>query len=60
MLAMGKTAWGKWMPRSGLLMSRKGTGGVMLRSLKCLLITSQKYALRKPSHSCKHEPITHT
>ena len=54
MLAMGKTAWGKWMPRRGLLMSRKGTEGVMLRSLKWRRITSQKYALRKPSHSCAH------
>lgn len=56
MLAMGKTACGKWMPRRGLLRSRKGTGGVMIRSLKCRLMTSQKYALRKPSHSCASCP----
>ena len=41
---MGKTAWGKRTPNEGLLVSTKGTGGVMQRSLKCLLSTSQIYA----------------
>ena len=39
---MGKIEWGKWTPRMGLLVSKNGRGGTMLRYLKCLLRTSKK------------------